>query len=664
MAEYVAKKGIKSADVWEAYRQCGTVRGAARALGICQKTAKHHLNKQDPGFEVPELPSPNMSPEELWESRKAHYNRVDAAYTARKLIPVKVKLKGPIGILHFGDPHTDGDTDLAELEAHARIVRNTDGMFAGNIGDQQNNWVGRLQRLYGEQSTSARESWILTEHFLGMVKDWLYLVGGNHDCHDAQTECLTKRGWLKYSDIKHDDHVLSIITDTGKCEWTSITECKVFPHCGEMITIRSESANVKITSNHRVLIKSRSAGNKWTNLHYVDAGNISGRFALPVSATCDRPDFEISDDMISLCGWILTDGCISYDRGYPRVSIFQSKDGSEITRILNALNISYKLYERNRDIKNVCGKQLIAPPKVQREWRLNAESTREVLKWLPQKKILPEWANLLSTKQFQILLDALIAGDGCWDGADPKSKKVAVLHGESKLLDSVQALAIQHGWMGKISIARDKDHRLNLCKRDIFQLESSKNVERTEYQGVVWCLRVPHGNFMVRRNGFAHFSGNSWSGAGDPLEWILRGNAGPFEYHGCRMNLTFPNGREVRVNARHDFRGHSQWNVVHGVAKAAQMGWKDHILVCGHKHTTGYTIVKDPASELISHCIRVGTYKKHDEHARAEGFPDHNISSCCVTVIDPDATIERNLVTVFFDPEHGADYLTWRRNRK
>jgi hypothetical protein len=104
--------------------------------------------------------------------------------------------------------------------------------------------------------------------------------------------------------------------------------------------------------------------------------------------------------------------------------------------------------------------------------------------------------------------------------------------------------------------------------------------------------------------------------------------------------------------------------VVHGVAKAAQMGWKDHILVCGHKHTTGYTIVKDPASELISHCIRVGTYKKHDEHARAEGFPDHNISSCCVTVIDPEATLERNLVTVFLDPEHGADYLTWRRNRR
>ena len=93
---------------------------------------------------------------------------------------------------------------------------------------------------------------------------------------------------------------------------------------------------------------------------------------------------------------------------------------------------------------------LIAPPKVQREWRLNAESTREVLKWLPQKKILPEWANLLSTKQFQILLDALIAGDGCWDGADPKSKKVAVLHGNLNCLILFKLLPYNMGGWVKL----------------------------------------------------------------------------------------------------------------------------------------------------------------------------------------------------------------------
>jgi hypothetical protein len=38
-------KGIKSADVWEAYRQCGSIRGTARALGIHKSTAKHHIDK-------------------------------------------------------------------------------------------------------------------------------------------------------------------------------------------------------------------------------------------------------------------------------------------------------------------------------------------------------------------------------------------------------------------------------------------------------------------------------------------------------------------------------------------------------------------------------------------------------------------------------------------
>ena len=93
------------------------------------------------------------------------------------------------------------------------------------------------------------------------------------------------------------------------------------------------------------------------------------------------------------------------------------------------------------------------------------------------------------------------------------------------------------------------------------------------------------------------------------------------------------------------------------------MGWKDHILVCGHKHGTGYGIIKDPASEMISHCIRVATYKIHDEHARAEGFPDHNISPCAITIIDPEADMERKLVSVWLDPHEGAEYLTWRRKK-
>lgn len=155
-----------------------------------------------------------------------------------------------------------------------------------------------------------------------------------------------------------------------------------------------------------------------------------------------------------------------------------------------------------------------------------------------------------------------------------------------------------------------------------------------------------------------------WAGDGNPLDWMVRTQPGVTEPHGARLNLVFPGGREVRVNARHDFRGHSMWNTVHGAAKAAQMGWRDHILTCGHTHTAGYMPVKCPSSGLISHAIRVASYKTHDRYAAQLGLPDQNLSECVVTVIDPDAAHETALVTVFLDPHAAADFLTWKRGRR
>lgn len=153
----------------------------------------------------------------------------------------------------------------------------------------------------------------------------------------------------------------------------------------------------------------------------------------------------------------------------------------------------------------------------------------------------------------------------------------------------------------------------------------------------------------------------AWSGAGDPLNWLVS-HAGVFEKWGARLNLKFPCGRQVRVNARHDFVGHSQWNTAHGVMKAAQMGWRDHILTCGHLHTSGYGLVKDPATGLISHAIRVAGYKRHDEYAVEKGLPNQSVSPSVTTIIDPQyADDDPRLVTVMWSTETAADYLTWKR---
>jgi len=162
-------------------------------------------------------------------------------------------------------------------------------------------------------------------------------------------------------------------------------------------------------------------------------------------------------------------------------------------------------------------------------------------------------------------------------------------------------------------------------------------------------------------------SGNhdAWSGDGDPIKWMAKAARVSYESNGARLGLTLPCGRMIRVNARHDFSGRSQWNTAHGVAKAAQLGWRDHILTAGHTHVSGIQVVRDPMSGLISHALRIGSYKVLDRYADEKGLPNQTFTICPVVVVRPQfADDDNRLLTTFFEPETAALFLTWLRKRK
>ena len=155
-----------------------------------------------------------------------------------------------------------------------------------------------------------------------------------------------------------------------------------------------------------------------------------------------------------------------------------------------------------------------------------------------------------------------------------------------------------------------------------------------------------------------------WSGDGDPLEFLMRDHRGVYERWGARMNLRFPNGKEVRINARHTFKGNSIWNTAHGVSRAIQTGWRDHILTCGHTHVSGYQVLKDPSSGLISHGLQVASFKIIDNYADKLGLDDKNIFNCPVTIIDPSYEDDDNrLITTIFNPIEASEYLTYKREK-
>lgn len=343
---------LDPATVARVYVETGSFAAAGKVLGCADRTVSRYMERWDARSTLepiePLLDTTGLPVEELLRRRSVDYGHKAALAQANSFRRLQVHCKGPIGILHFGDPHVDDDgTDVDLLFHHAELTRKTEGLFAANIGDVTNNWVGTLARLYGEQGTSAKQGRVLAEHFM-KAADWLYIIGGNHD-------------W-----------------------WT-------------------HGANV--------------------------------------------------------------------------------------------------------------------------------------LDWF----------------------------------------------------------AKQYGYL----------------------------------------------------------------------------ESGQFQYHAVRLGLVFPNGREYRINARHDFKGSSEHHPTHGPAKASRFGFYDHILICGHRHTSGYEIAVNPdpitgdgECGLISHCIRVGTYKKIDSFAREKGLPYQNCSPAMVTILNPEAERETKKVLVFLDADEGAEYLGWLRRKK
>jgi hypothetical protein len=639
---------------------------AKELYGMEPRQEAYRPAKAQPIFEVDGLPWDGEPDAEELIARLAQQHRTRSEHHhAAKLRQVRVLMDGPVALAGFGDPHID-DPGCAwgDLERDVKLCRDTPGIMAVNVGDSTNNWVGRLMRLYADQEVTSKQALTLIE-WLMTALPWLVDQTGNHDCHDMETEALTGRGWLKIGDIRPNDTVLSL-DPAGNASWTSIIERIRRANTDQMVTINSSVVSLNVTPNHRVLHRKRlstSEGPQWAQaLDYVHADSLPCRFALPVSAPSGLPELTLlSDAQIALTGWFLTDGGVSKGR----VTFYQSKDAPDLEAALAGCGYTPRVTTRQRDTSEICGRPLVKPPLPSREYVLNREQSEDFLRVAEGKGVIPSWVFGLSDRQFEVFLGAVIAGDGSWAGNDDGN--AAVVHGTEAFLSSLQAACVAHGWGAHLSVARDKDYRLNVCRRREWQAERAVVVTRSEPSPEVWCLRVPHGNFMVRRNGKAHFSGNSWNTEkGDPSAIIHRllKLPGIRDDGSNRLRLALPSGAEVFMHVRHDFPGGSQFNPAHALVRETLFGFRDHILMCGHRHSTGYIPVFHNDPRRLCHGFRLGTYKDFDHYAAEKGFQDTNWARSMGAVINPDhADDPTRFIKPFFNLEEMAEYLTWRRGK-
>lgn len=151
-------------------------------------SARNHGNntlaeRLQPQFEAQQPQDDAPTFDEILAQRLKSTSKKIAAKDASELLDVKLKVSGPFGLAFIGDPHLDNPgCNLALLMEHTRIIMECPRMFAFCVGDIQDNWIGRLARLWAGMGISAHESQILADGWLSMLGPKLVaLSNGNHD---------------------------------------------------------------------------------------------------------------------------------------------------------------------------------------------------------------------------------------------------------------------------------------------------------------------------------------------------------------------------------------------------------------------------------------------------------------------------------------------------
>jgi Calcineurin-like phosphoesterase len=173
-----------------------------------------------------------------------------------------------------------------------------------------------------------------------------------------------------------------------------------------------------------------------------------------------------------------------------------------------------------------------------------------------------------------------------------------------------------------------------------------------------WFLRDSGINWLVWLLG----NHDEWQDGSDVLREMNISTL-PMEEWQAQFKLVFPNEKECRIWAAHDFKGSSEWNSLHSMQKAAHKKDWAHIYCGGHTHNWALHQEESASREFTYWLARARGYKFLDHYAELLGHQSQRDGATILCVINPMAENEASFVQCFADLKLGADYLTYLRSK-
>ena len=332
---------------------------------------------------------------------------------------------------------------------------------------------------------------------------------------------------------------------------------------GEMINFKGKKVDVLVTPGHNMLAKERvqkNYKNDWSDWELKTAENIISKnklFKFRSHAKWQGKSIEFVDvigkqipikDYLKFIGYVISEGCVY-------TNYYKDPDGNCKKNRYDALISVSQILESDciDDIKNSFNsianylnkkpKNEITPPDINKNHREKWIGTiygKDIVNYIKNEisfdlnekcnsynKKIPRWVLNLNTDLLKIMLDALVNGDGSVNKSKYKTNSIGTQYitVSKQLADDVYEMAFKCGYVPTICVQnRGKDNRAeyyvlwsntNYGREPIISVGKKENgngggatAKREYYNGKVWCLTVPTGLFITRRNNKITIQGN------------------------------------------------------------------------------------------------------------------------------------------------------------
>lgn len=318
---------------------------------------------------------------------------------------------------------------------------------------------------------------------------WMY------GCLSADTECLTRRGWVTHEDLREDDEIMQWDSETGELSWCSHTGVLRFPYDGDLVRLSNRHTDQLLTPNHRVFGRFRrhSRNPRPETYEVVEAGDIKPHWQtdLPMAGMLEQGE-EVDPQYAYLVGWWMTDAWAHADG---KAVMFSQSKPKTLAKLREAL-APYSPSEYVKAAKE--------PQHADEHTFYVTGSVAERLLSEHPKRRLP-WAALGWSRAARgALWQGLMDGDG---SRPERQHAEAFWSQDQERRDVFLALSLSLGY-------RAYEDAENGCvhvnpKTATTQVQNKHRCAPVPYQGTVWCIQVPKTAFVVRRNGRPFITGNT-----------------------------------------------------------------------------------------------------------------------------------------------------------